>query len=175
MRKTLSTMGILAATFFILVPLSACLGYMHSRTANEWYEKAMKESKPDQLIEYLTNAIEADPNYIDAYDARGFAYGVLGRYAEAVADYTKAIELNPGYAYYYSVRGAAYYRLERYDLAVADLTKAVDLDPYYLVEAYNDRGLAYHQLGEKEKSLSDFKKACRMGFQEGCENYEKYK
>ncbi|HYK62939.1 MAG TPA: tetratricopeptide repeat protein, partial [Bryobacteraceae bacterium] len=50
----------------------------------------------EAIIE-LSAAIEADPTFALAYNARGFAYHMVRDYSSAVADFDKAIELMPGY------------------------------------------------------------------------------
>ncbi|WP_313894346.1 tetratricopeptide repeat protein, partial [Psychrobacillus sp.] len=58
-----------------------------------------------------TKAIEINPEYALAYNNRGSAYGNLGKYEEAVADYTKAIEISPEYAHAYNNRAKVYEKL----------------------------------------------------------------
>ena len=58
-----------------------------------------------------TKAIEFDPNYANAYLARGNAKARLEDYNDAIADLTKAIELKPDNALAYLARGATKYSL----------------------------------------------------------------
>ena len=48
----------------------------------------------------------------------------MGRYGEALADYSRAIELDPRNAWAIASRGETYGRMGRYDEALADLTRA---------------------------------------------------
>ena len=50
-------------------------------------------------------AIELNPTHIKAYTGIGIAHKNLGKYKEAIADYTKAIELDPTDAIAYNNRG----------------------------------------------------------------------
>ena len=59
--------------------------------------------------------------------------------------------------------GGLYYKLGQYALAVEEFTKAIDLDPK-CVEAYENRGITYDDLGEQEKAQADFAKANEYGY-----------
>ena len=59
---------------------------------------------------------------LKAYYNRGMVCNKLGRYQEAIADYTTAIKINPDDADAYVNRGAAYDDLGRYQEAIADYT-----------------------------------------------------
>ncbi|WP_314295614.1 tetratricopeptide repeat protein, partial [Fusobacterium periodonticum] len=74
---------------------------------------------------------ELNPNNASYYFVRGYAYGKLEKYQEAIKDYDKAIELNPNNASYYFVRGYAYGELEKYQEAIKDYDKAIELNPNY--------------------------------------------
>jgi Flp pilus assembly protein TadD len=41
--------------------------------------------------------------------------------------------------------------------AIADFTQATQLDPSH-VEAYNNRGLSYRELGRRAEAIADFRK-----------------
>ncbi len=56
-----------------------------------------------------------------AWNNRGQACFGLGRYEQALADYTRAIEINPDFAEAYRSRAVANYFLRRYDAAWADV------------------------------------------------------
>ena len=52
----------------------------------------------DSAVADYTKAIEAKPQYADAYAGHGIVYQARGDYDSAIADYTKAIEIDPRYA-----------------------------------------------------------------------------
>jgi Flp pilus assembly protein TadD len=60
-----------------------------------------------------------------ALSFRGYAHAMLGRQAEAVADYTRALALKPDDPILYHARGESSLALGRLDEAVADATRAV--------------------------------------------------
>jgi hypothetical protein len=55
----------------------------------------------------LTEALRLDPDYAQAYNARGFVYYLQRNYGAAVDDFNAAIRLNPNYANAYELRGLA--------------------------------------------------------------------
>ena len=97
----------------------------------------------------------------EAYLNRGNAKYNLGRYEEALADYTEAIRLKPDYAVAYHNRGNAKDDLGRSEEALADYTEAIRLKPDY-AEAYTNRGIAKDNLGRSEEALADYTEAIRL-------------
>lgn len=55
------------------------------------------------------------------------AYGEMGEYGQAIADYGKAIELDPSHALAYYNRGVAYREKGEIPKAVSDLEKCIAL------------------------------------------------
>ncbi|CAN6644632.1 serine/threonine-protein phosphatase T [Trichomonascus vanleenenianus] len=80
----------------------------------------------------------------------------VGRFDEAVEQYTKAIELDASNAIFYANRAQAHIKNEAYGLAIADSTKAIEVDPAY-TKAYFRRATAYASIAEWEKALKDYK------------------
>ena len=75
----------------------------------------------------FSEAIELNPNYADAYNNRGVAYGNLGNYKQAIVDFNKAIQINPNYASAYNSRGLCYQAIGNIRQAQADFAKARQL------------------------------------------------
>ncbi|MBK9636705.1 MAG: tetratricopeptide repeat protein [Bacteroidetes bacterium] len=63
------------------------LGYIHYQ-----YLKVYS-----QAIVHFNDAINADPNWPEAYFNRGLTFETMGNVAAAQADYEKALKLNPNY------------------------------------------------------------------------------
>lgn len=64
--------------------------------ANAYYQLgyfAMQEENNKEAVEMFTKAIEADPQFVDAYAARGESYENLAQFDHARADYNRALQL----------------------------------------------------------------------------------
>jgi serine/threonine-protein kinase len=83
----------------------------------------------------------------------------LGKYPEAVEDYTRALERRPD-ADIYQHRGWAHAFAEAWKLALRDFAKALELDPE-AGDAYTGRGLARIMLGDYRGAVGDADEALR--------------
>jgi tetratricopeptide (TPR) repeat protein len=132
-----------------------------------WFYKAYelwdgnKFTDPKKVIEYLSNAIKLNSDYVLAYNNRGNAYADLGQYQGAIENYNEAIRLQPYNAIAYNNRGNAYSGLGQYQRAIEDFNEAIRLKPY-LAEAYYNRGNAYADLGQQQRAIEDFNEAIRL-------------
>jgi len=75
----------------------------------------------DRALADYSAAIELRPEYAEAYNNRGFAYGRRGGFEQAIRDLSRAIELAPDYGEAYNNRAVAYFSLLEYDKAWADV------------------------------------------------------
>jgi tetratricopeptide (TPR) repeat protein len=89
----------------------------------------------------------------DLFRARGLARMKLGKYPEAVEDYTRALELAPD-GDIYQHRGWAHFFSDAWRLALRDFSKAIELDPA-AGDAYSGRGLTRVMLGDYRGAVSD--------------------
>jgi tetratricopeptide (TPR) repeat protein len=85
----------------------------------------------------------------------------LGRYPEAVEDYSKALDLAAD-ADVYQHRGWAHFFSEAWKLALRDFSKALELDPRSS-DACTGRGLALVMLGDYRQAVADAERAWRLG------------
>jgi tetratricopeptide (TPR) repeat protein len=115
----------------------------------------------DKALADFSRAIELEPKNAWAWNARAYAYTLLGQHHKALADSTKAIELAPEHWGYWNRRGAAYLELRQYDKALADLNKVIELEPKNAV-VRNNRGVCYEHLGRMEKAVEDFSRAIEL-------------
>lgn len=104
-----------------------------------------------------------------------FAHGnyltLIGKYEEAIRDYTAVTVQKPGHVLAWNNRGNAYQNLKQYKNALADYYKAISLDSSIAV-FYNNRGSARYLLanGQQEPAnarelrvaLEDVDKALRL-------------
>jgi tetratricopeptide (TPR) repeat protein len=115
-----------------------------------------------KAIEYLNEAIRLQPDFANAYGARGNAYGNQRQYQLSLEDYDKAILLKPDKVAFFNNRGNVYKDLNKYQLAIEDYNEAIRLKPDN-AEAYHNRGNAYFIQGNKSLGCSDAQKACELG------------
>jgi len=127
-----------------------------------------KCSDPQKAIEYLNEAIKLRPDWAEAYNNRGNAYGDIRQHQRAIEDYNEAIRLKPDYALAYNNRGGAYDDLGQYQRAIEDYNEAIRLKPDD-APTYLNRGNAYLTQGNKASGCSDLQKACDLGTCSGLE------
>ncbi|MDR0896389.1 MAG: tetratricopeptide repeat protein [Oscillospiraceae bacterium] len=102
----------------------------------------------NQLIQGKT--ISQDNFYLWGY--RGLVYNKLGRYEEAIADYTQYIPFVSDVAVPLVSRGDCYNLLGQYEQAVADYRKALTIEPDYR-HAHESLAFALNNLGRFEESI----------------------
>ena len=112
-------------------------------------------------IAEFTRAIEADPNYADAYYNRAIAHLRLGETDAALADLARAIAADPSHAPAFLVRGNIYYANRCYHDAIDDYSAAIAADDL-LAEAYCNRGIARAAIADFQHALADLKKAVTL-------------
>jgi tetratricopeptide (TPR) repeat protein len=121
----------------------------------------------DQAITEFTKAIALNPKLAVAYEKRGAALSMKGRYAEALADsdraldLNKALELDKDLYFVYASRGFVFYKQSKLDQALADYDKALQMRPEE-AELYNNRGLVHASKGQVDQALADYQKASEL-------------
>ena len=85
----------------------------------------------------------------------------LGRYEQAIADFTKAIERGGGDALTRNTRGRVYFEMGRYEDALADVNRAIELDPRSDT-AWNTRGYIFYTLRRYEEAVRDLDRALEI-------------
>jgi tetratricopeptide (TPR) repeat protein/tRNA A-37 threonylcarbamoyl transferase component Bud32 len=95
----------------------------------------------------------------DAFAGRGLARMRLGRFPEAVDDYTQALQRRPG-AELYQHRGWAHFFADAWKLALRDFEQSIRLDPEQ-GDAYTGRGLALVMVGRYREAVADAEEALR--------------
>lgn len=80
-------------------------------------------------IEAYNEAIQRNPQDVNAYLSRGELYRTRKEYDRAIADHNEAIRLDPKNAMAYSSRARVYMDMSDYDRAIADYKEAVKINP----------------------------------------------
>jgi lipoprotein NlpI len=97
-----------------------------------------------------------------ADNERGIAYGSIGRYDLAIADFTRALELDPANLNACANRGILYATIGNWDAAISDLSAVIAQDPNYAEALYSNRGIAFLQKGLCNAAVRDLKMALSM-------------
>jgi tetratricopeptide (TPR) repeat protein len=106
--------------------------------------------------QYLRRGGEEVP---DVFRGRGLARMKLGKYPEAVEDYSRVLERAPD-GDIYQHRGWAHFFSDAWKLALRDFSKAIEFDPE-AGDAYTGRGLARVMLGHYQRAVTDAEAALR--------------
>lgn len=105
--------------------LTALSGVSYGQKSGEEAFKAGQDLFSKQMYEEsiakYTEAIEADPDYLEAYYNRALVEGYVGYFDRAVADFTRILALDPKRADAIYNRAVAYYRMGEYDKSWADV------------------------------------------------------
>ena len=110
----------------------------------------------DQAISEYTEALNKDPEMADAHLARGNAYSGKLEQGNALDDYKAAARLHGDYDFY--ARGYSMLLYQDYKAAIDEFSLAIEHETN-LAAAYNDRGLAYANMGNQDKAIEDYEKA----------------
>jgi DNA-binding transcriptional MerR regulator/Flp pilus assembly protein TadD len=103
------------------------------------------------------------------WEQKSYDAAVQGDLSRAIADATKAIELDPGRVNSYINRAWAYIEKNMLDQAIKDSETALSIDPQNAI-AYNNRGLAHQRKAQTQKARDDYRNACELGLELGCQN-----
>jgi tetratricopeptide (TPR) repeat protein len=121
------------------------------------YEEAIKPfEKGIENIEQLQNDRKSTFAYV--YKDFGTVLSELGRYAEAIENYSIALELDPDDAMAYRGLGDVLYDLERYEEANENYYKATACAPDDAM-AYRGLGDAFSRQGKYEEAIENYNKA----------------
>ena len=81
----------------------------------------------EEALLYFEEAVEKDPDYVEAYFQIGYCNTELGRYEEAIEAYKQAIRLEPDDAEAHYGLGVSYGLLGRYDEEIEAYKQAIRL------------------------------------------------
>jgi hypothetical protein len=101
-----------------------------TENAADYYKQGREQTARNDLwaaLRSLNRAIELDPQAAKSYNARGYVYLRLQKYANAIVEFSSAIRLRPDYANAYQNRAIARRHLGDQDGAAADDLKAAAL------------------------------------------------
>jgi len=128
-------------------------------------EKALDKDYQGAVEDY-TQAIDLNPEFVEAYIKRGATRYKLGDAREALKDCNQALRINPDLAPAYYYQGRARYRLGYTQAAIEAYTQAIRLEPDQ-AQAYYHRGLANNDLKEVALAVADLQKATELFSEQG--------
>lgn len=128
----------------------------------EFFEgvKLLEEMKLDDAVLYYERMTKSNPTNAALWNNYGVAFMGLKDRRDALKCYKKTLEINPDYYIGMYNKGAVYFECKQYRNAIKFYDKALELNPK-CGEAYQDRTIAYENLGELR--LGDSFKATSLG------------
>ncbi|WP_341730547.1 tetratricopeptide repeat protein [Microcoleus sp. EPA2] len=112
-------------------------------------------------IQAFNQAIQLNPNYVEAYNLRGNIRSFLGDKKGALADYDQALRINPNDITLYENRANARSALGDKKGAIADYDQILRITPNY-ADIYRKRGNARSELEDKQGAIADYNEALRI-------------
>jgi len=130
-------------------------------SAERLYSQGLAQLSRDdyaRAVPYFERAVEADPNYAEAWYQAGFCYGVLGRHAEALRASKTAARLRPEWAASFVNIGASSYALGQYKEALEAYRQAVRLDENNPDTQYSI-GLVFGKMSRPDEEVLAYRRA----------------
>ena len=97
-----------------------------------------KKGDFNESILNFNQAINIQPNFVQAHNNLGNVLKDIGKFKEAIISYQQALKLNPNYAEAYSNLGNALSELGKFKEAIAYYQQALKLNPKYTFFDYNE-------------------------------------
>ena len=122
---------------------------------------SLLEGKNEEAVNYFKQALDADPDYLEAFIGLGRAYNLLNMKDEAFNAWQDVQKRDPQNASACAFLGKSYLNKNMFDEAIVNLEKAVSLDSQS-VHIYNDLGFAYGKKGMSGKAVEAYQKTIEM-------------
>lgn len=138
----------------LLLLLTVLIVSCYSKTAQEYfsmYEQSMKKEDFVKAIEYISLAIELEPESPRYYMLRSDCYSRINKYKEAISDLTIIIDHGGGTVLEYYNRGIFKVNIEDYDGAISDFEAAYKDQEY--IDCLYQIGRVYNLKGDYNKVI----------------------
>ena len=113
-------------------------------------------------LEYYDNTLRINPNNENAYYARAKVLQDLGKYDEAIAEYSLLLTKNKACDNCCYNIGAIYLELKKDNQKALDyFTRAIEINPSY-TEAYFARGYTHSKLNDKKSAKADYDRCLQL-------------
>jgi tetratricopeptide (TPR) repeat protein len=128
------------------------------------FEAGMKKQEQEDYagaIADYTALLKAQPDRVDAYSNRGFAYAMLNNLTTALADFDRAIELAPNNADAYNGRGNVNALAGNLPASIRDFNQSIRCNRDF-ADAYYNRAVSRHGLGDRGGAKRDLTQAAKL-------------
>lgn len=150
---------LIGATAFVAIGLWAVPA--SAQSVQRAFDICRTSKDAEEKVRYCSIVIEHASDRRDLerlYLRRGNSFNELGRYDDAVADFSNLIRINPRVAGYYDNRQYALKSLGLFKEALADANAAVSLAPMQAF-VYRSRGLVLESMQNYSAAINDFDRA----------------
>ena len=112
-------------------------------------------NRHEEAIAAYLQALNIDPDYVEALIGLGNAYSVLNRHDEAIVAYREALGKNPEFAEAWFNLGNACVKRNRFDEAVVPYRESLRINPKNAM-AWNNLGISYGNLKRHGEAVEAF-------------------
>lgn len=124
-------------------------------------ETCLEKKDYDGAILEYTKAIKENPQFAEAYFARGILYYDRKEYDKALMDYGMCLQFSPKNAKAFFNRALVKNSLNYSKSAIEDYSKSIQINPNQ-PDAYNNRGRIKNLLKDYNSAISDFDKSIEL-------------
>ncbi|GAB4297659.1 MAG: hypothetical protein Kow0098_22110 [Ignavibacteriaceae bacterium] len=146
----------LGLSLILLILFKSCMSLSNIEYADNLY----KEGRYYEALYYFVIELNSNPGSYEAHLGRGKCFLLLGRYEEAVTEFSLASGRRKTGEVFYQ-RALGYFYSNKLTNALTDLDESLKLDSLN-PDAYFTRGYIYSISGEYEKSLADYTTALQL-------------
>lgn len=118
-------------------------------------------SRIKKAMEHYARALELNPDYLHAWNARGAVNTMMGEIDHAIKDFSMVIKLKPDYFAAYLNRGGLNMSDGRYQQALRDFGKVIQLQPR-VCAGYSHRAEVYRLKGDFDRAIVDYNMAIQL-------------
>ncbi len=128
------------------------------------FEAGMKKQEQEDYVGAISDytvLLKAQPDRVEAYSNRGFAYAMLNNLKSALADFDRAIELAPNNADAYNGRGNVNAMAGNLSASIRDFNQSIRCNRDF-ADAYYNRAVSRHGLGDRRGAKRDLTQAAKL-------------